>query len=623
MAYQSLYRKYRPSTMDEVVGQQHIVEVLTNSVKKDKISHAYLLTGPRGTGKTSTAKLFARAVNCTSETELICGQCDNCVAVQNNTHPDLIEIDAASNNGVDEIRSLIERVKYTPILGKYKVYIIDEVHMLTQGAFNALLKTLEEPPSHVVFILATTEIHKVLPTIISRCQRFDFTRIPELAIAERLDSILDQEHESAEPGATELIASLSGGGLRNALTILEQAIVLSDGPITKQQIYASNGVLSVDGKMEMFRNIAASDMQQLIDNIQGMKMQSVSYDRLVMDITKNLKDSLIYTYTKMNTITEDTLVHYLSEAFTTDVRLKMIDILLEYAEKMRFSQQPEMYFEIAMLDIFNHFSNKSDRVQGQQTQKVTQFVTNKQETVVETPKDLKPIVESVNSKVATDLDPVVLTKDVNKQPEVVISNPEDAIQFEFDDTEDEIIEDVVDDSANSSNIAPVHTENSIGLKNIDTDMVIRLMVTADKSLRLADEEQFTQIQRYRNIPQWARSARLLSGGKVVLSSPFFVVVAMQSEIEVREIGEARNRHELNKFSEVIFNKDKTILAISVNMYQEAVAKFIELNKAGTLPSPVLPEEFTVTEDNAEDARIVDESLDSVLNLFGDSVEIIE
>ena len=182
MAYKALYRTYRPSSFEEVAGQKHVVQTLMNAIDRNKIAHAYLFSGPRGTGKTSIAKIFAKTINCTNEDHKPCQECDNCIEVQKGSHPDIIEIDAASNNGVDEVRNLIEKVKYAPLKGKYKVYIIDEVHMMSTGAFNALLKTIEEPPSHVIFILATTEPHKVLPTIISRCQRFDFTKVPNTEI---------------------------------------------------------------------------------------------------------------------------------------------------------------------------------------------------------------------------------------------------------------------------------------------------------------------------------------------------------------------------------------------------------------------------------------------------------
>src|SRR5574344_3063118 len=194
MAYKALYRKYRPNTFDEVAGQQHIVKTLKNALTSGKIAHAYLFAGPRGTGKTTMAKLLAKALNCDEGIGKQCNECKNCIAINEGTHPDVLEIDAASNNGVDEVRDLIDKVKYSTILGKYKVYIIDEVHMMTTGAFNALLKTLEEPPEHVIFILATTDVHKVIPTILSRCQRFDFNKLAFDDIKACVEYVMQKEN---------------------------------------------------------------------------------------------------------------------------------------------------------------------------------------------------------------------------------------------------------------------------------------------------------------------------------------------------------------------------------------------------------------------------------------------
>ena len=225
MAYQALYRKWRPRTFDSVIGQEAITETLKNAIERGTISHAFLFAGPRGTGKTSCAKIFAKALNCTNlQNGEPCNECENCVAADNGSMPDIMEIDAASNNGVDEIRDIRDKVKYAPTQGKYKVYIIDEVHMLSMGAFNALLKTLEEPPEHVVFILATTELQKVPATIISRTQRYNFKRISKADLEKRMKYILEQEHISSEDKALAVIAQVADGGMRDALSILDQLL---------------------------------------------------------------------------------------------------------------------------------------------------------------------------------------------------------------------------------------------------------------------------------------------------------------------------------------------------------------------------------------------------------------
>lgn len=403
MTYQSLYRKYRPQTFDDVIGQENIVSALTNAVLRKKISHAYLLTGPRGTGKTTSAKLLAKAINCESLTETICGVCANCELSSNNAHPDIVEIDAASNNGVDEIRSLIERVKFTPIVGKYKVYIIDEIHMLTPGAFNALLKTLEEPPSHVVFILATTEIHKVLPTIISRCQRFDFARISEKDITDRLELIVKKEHRTIQENAAALIASLSGGGMRNALTILEQAMILNEGNITVQSIYDNNGMVLPEEKISLFDNLKNKDISKLINTISTVMDKTVDVSRFVMELIAGLKDSIIYSYTKNDAyinVNDKALAEYLDLSYTNKEIVDMINILLDYHEKIRFSSTPAVHFEIALIELYERTEKPENYVPYLQetqveteveTQRTDEYIHNEDNNGVNKVKDIQPV----------------------------------------------------------------------------------------------------------------------------------------------------------------------------------------------------------------------------------------
>ncbi|CAH2760679.1 DNA polymerase III subunit gamma/tau [Erysipelothrix amsterdamensis] len=598
MSYQSLYRKYRPAHLDEVVGQEHVVNVLKNSITKNKISHAYLFCGPRGTGKTSIAKLFARAVNCENPDQVICGTCDNCMAVADGTHPDLIEIDAASNNGVEEIRGLIEKVKYTPILGKYKVYIIDEVHMLSQGAFNALLKTLEEPPSHVVFILATTEIHKVLPTIISRCQRYDFNRIGEADIAKRLDYVLNNENVVAEQGVSKLIASLSGGGLRNALTILEQAIVLADDQITVTQIYDTNGIITDEDKINLFNSIREQQMEALVSQIAMMNEKSVNIDRLMMDLVSGLKDSIIYSHTKSDTLVNENslmFIHYLAETLEVHERLKVIEKLLSYTDKMKFSQNQATYFEVAMVDVFNSFSNHKVNL----NQQIEPTMTAEQ--IYRAENNIKPQKPKTSTQIEAINKPAV----------------EDGVSFETENDLDVIEEEIVIESEVLSEVPNEQSESFLTV-----DDVVRYMVTADKAIRIQDDASYQEIDRFKVDLKWARASRLISGGKLVLSSHFFAVIALVNEAAVREVAELRNQTELHSFSKVLFGGEKQILAITQEMYSEAVSKFLVLSKENNLPEPVQPKVFNNTS-QVDEHEEKDESLEKVKELFGGIVEIIE
>ncbi len=616
MAYQSLYRKYRPATMDEVVGQEHILNILRNSIIKDKVSHAYLFCGPRGTGKTSIAKVFANAINCEEQGQFTCGKCPNCLASQEGNHPDLIEIDAASNNGVDEIRSVIDRVKFTPILGKYKVYIIDEVHMLSQGAFNALLKTLEEPPSHVVFILATTEIHKVIPTIISRCQRFDFMRIPDRQIEERLDYVLQEEHVESEPGATALIASLSGGGLRNALTILEKAIILADDRITVSEIYESNSMLTVDGKIKLFDAIRTKDMKQLVQEIEVIQKKSVQHDRVLTDFVRSLKDSIVFEKTGATGDIEFDLdfVKFLVSSFRMDYRFKMITKLLEYADKMRFSQNPEIYFEVALIDLFNLYNPEVIRDAVRQEPIVQEIKPEiVKEIVVETEYN-EPISKAEPSESAAEVREEPRIEAVEDNHEVV----EELISEEFEEDLEEFFEEEVE--ALNPTLGYATTNPKIINDTMD---LVRLMVGADKELRFEDEKKFTKLDEYRTHLTWAKCARLLGGGKIALSSHDYVLVMMNHEIEVNEISEERNLEELNNFSKVIFGKEKRILATQPDSFKDAVESFVSLSQSGNLPEPFDASCFKVVSQEVSVEQTKDDKIDKLNDLFGERLNIIE
>lgn len=607
MTYQSLYRKYRPKHLDEVVGQEHILNVLNNSLKKDMISHAYLFCGPRGTGKTSIAKLLAQSINCEKPGEIACKQCDNCIEGMNGTHPDIVEIDAASNNGVEEIRSLIDKVKYTPILGKYKVYIIDEVHMLSQGAFNAFLKTLEEPPEHAVFILATTEIHKVLPTIISRCQRFDFTNIKEEAIAKRLDHILEEEGVKAEAGVTQLIASLSSGALRNALTILEQAVIIADEEIKLQEIYDTNGVVTSQQKIELFESFKNESMDALNTNIEMLSENVINVERLMMELVRGLKDSVIYSYTKNEELIpyfDIAFIKYLDTSMDTDERLRIIDILLEYVDKMKFSQNQETYMELSLLAIFNRNNVPRETIGEKKPQSIADFVSE----TFDAPKPqvtAKPEVEEVEPVVQKEIKPTV-------------PNIKEQANIDFDVVEE--LEPMVPESVEPTNNVSRETIVEIP-ETLTQDEIVRFMVSADKEQRLIDLKSFEKVSQYRTDLNWARPSRLMDGSSLVLSGNRFIVLAFKSEMESRELMEPRNKDEILSFSDIIYGSRKQVFATTNKDFKQAVDKFLEDTKNGTLPEPYSDTDF-IEEAKAIQKEAKDESLERVKDLFGDTVTIV-
>ena len=294
MAYQALYRKWRPQTFDDMVGQSAVTHTLKNAISNHKTSHAYLFTGPRGTGKTSAAKVFAKAINCPNQTNgEPCNECEICKGITNGTIGDVIEIDAASNNGVEEIRDIRDKARYAPTQAEYKIYIIDEVHMLSTGAFNALLKTLEEPPQKVIFILATTEPHKIPATIISRTQRFDFRRITSQEIIDRLAYILGQEGIEYEADALSVVARCANGGMRDALSLLDQMISFGDGKVTLDEAIQVSGSLTDDLMIDFVKDLQDNKAEEALEKLQQLFKIGKEASRLVEEWLEFARDLLI------------------------------------------------------------------------------------------------------------------------------------------------------------------------------------------------------------------------------------------------------------------------------------------------------------------------------------------
>lgn len=355
MAYTALYRKYRPTNFSSIVGQDVIVDILKNSIINNKVSHAYLFTGPRGTGKTSTAKILAHAVNCLNFTNDICGECSICKSLDLNDN-DIVEIDAASNNGVDEIRSLRDNVNLMPAFCKYKIYIIDEVHMLSTGAFNALLKTLEEPPSHVIFILATTEPNKIPLTILSRCQRFDFNKINMNDLVSRLKYIVNEEGRVVSDNILEQIAKISDGGLRDAINLLDQLLSLPDENINIDEVEKLSGKISTQSVYELFSYIINNDLVSILNFSTYMFDNGKNYKDLADSMLSFLRDISINT--EVPNYFDKSYSELLSKiTISFNNLIKMSSIINELLKELKNSNNQKMLFEIYVFQMCNILKN--------------------------------------------------------------------------------------------------------------------------------------------------------------------------------------------------------------------------------------------------------------------------
>ncbi|MRX74111.1 DNA polymerase III subunit gamma/tau [Bacillus lacus] len=355
MSYQALYRVWRPQQFRDVVGQEHITQTLQNALLHGKFSHAYLFSGPRGTGKTSAAKIFSKAVNCErAPVSEPCNECSACRGITDGTISDVIEIDAASNNGVDEIRDIRDKVKYAPSSVKYKVYIVDEVHMLSIGAFNALLKTLEEPPQHVIFILATTEPHKIPLTIISRCQRFDFKRITAAAIVGRMQDIIQHQSITVDEQALNIIASAADGGMRDALSLLDQAVSYSEETVTLEDALLVTGSVSHSLIAGMADSIHRKDASGALSALDELMRQGKDAARFIEDLIYYYRDMLLYQAApRLEEIMEraavDEQFKKLAEMVKPQEIYEIIDILNKSQQEMKWTNHPRIFLEVAMV----------------------------------------------------------------------------------------------------------------------------------------------------------------------------------------------------------------------------------------------------------------------------------
>ena len=568
MAYQALYRKYRPSNFDEVVGQTHIIQTLKNAIIQNRIAHAYLFCGPRGTGKTSIAKIFAKTLNCTNSQDAPCGICENCKMAANGSHPDIIEIDAASNNGVDEVRNLIDKVKYAPMQGKYKIYIIDEVHMMTSGAFNALLKTIEEPPAHVIFIFATTEPNKVLPTIISRCQRFDFNKVSVNDIKYRLSVVCKNEGIEIDQDGLTLIAQLADGGMRDALSILDQCVAYCTSHIDVNDIRKIYGVITSEDIGQLFSSVYKKDVDSFIKDIQKYSDMGMDIKRLTADFIHMLKDSLILDYSENSTLVSDMNKDMIRKYFKSapiHFRIQCMEELMDTYNKYTYASNALDYLEASLLKISSYsYEPKSNKFKSEYDNNSDIEEEDNYETSYDDGSDNSDIIE--------------------KNVEIVDKNKV---------SEKSEISDVSRETLKQSE----NTDNKIILND---DFVVQLLVGANKMERNIDTTKFNNIGQFTSSLEFGKYAASLRNSIIMASGSNYIVVCASSEIFAKQINEFELNYGYEDFMEVLLGKAKKVFALDKTQQARVLDTFKEKMISGNLPEPFqvhLRRKESVTENN--------------------------
>ena len=541
MSYQAFYRTYRPQKFSEVVGQKAVIKTLRNALSENKIAHAYLFCGPRGTGKTTMARLFAKALNCEEGIGHECDVCQNCIAVKTGSHPDVFEIDAASNSGVDSVRDLIDQVRYQPILGRYKVYIIDEVHNMSSSAFNALLKTLEEPPANVVFILATTEPQKVLPTILSRVQRFDFTKVSDEDIISKMSEILEKENVTYEEGSLELIARLADGGVRDALSILDQVVSFSGDNISIEDINTLFGLLNVKDKLDFVRKIGSKDLASVINTAKDMYSRGIDIVKLHDDLIKIFKDLLVFGMTK-----DESLLTVLkpNEALQTLIKPKDIkrslNILIDARREYR-----------KVTNAFDHFELTLIKLCSEEETPVISTVVNQSQN--------KPLVNGITSQVENTAKPETKIVEVK----------------------DDYVESVVKKKTVTNKVAEVST---IGpMLDISDDDVIQIMIQGSKPLKHSLMESWPKLKSPEALAEYGQYAVMLNACTPRIIGANVLVVETMFDAQAAKINLIANQEGLKNILSELFGVSPTCYAITPTEYIRLVQHYKNLQQARKLP----------------------------------------
>lgn len=580
MAYKSLYRKYRPTTFDDVSGQTFIIKILKNAIATNKISHAYLFSGTRGTGKTTIAKIFAKNVNCMNLIDgNVCGKCEICTTENTDDIQDIIEIDAASNNGVDEIRELKNKIKLAPVLCKYKVYIIDEVHMLSTGAFNALLKTLEEPPSHVIFILATTEPQKIPITIISRCQRFDFKKLSIIDIKNRLKYIAEKEHINITDDCLDEIAKMSDGAMRDAIGLLDQVSSFNEDSITIDDIYQISGSVPFKKIYELIDSYINEDIENILKTTEEIYNEGKDFTKLTFDMLSIFKDVLIYYrapkyFENLNKLNFDEIKKIKEKIDISDLEL-IIETLENLSRELKLSDYPRILLEMFLIN-----KKSASNTLTEEVKHYKEAVNEEKKEVINELKEERKI-ETELKKVETNVEEIkenltIKQNEYTNETRIAVDNP-------------------------SSEDKKILINNTIAL--------------ASAKLKKEISEKFIDLDKYLIDKKYKVAATILKDATIAAVSNDHMLLTYKYVSMVEDNDKSINK--ITKLVNEITKSNYKVVAISIDEWKEMRPYYVELKKSGKIE---LLNEPVINESNNNGLNI-DNEFDEVINAFGS--ELIE
>lgn len=573
MSYKALYLKYRPQTFEEVAGQSVIVRTLKNALANDKLAHAYLFAGPRGTGKTTMARLLAKALDCDEGVGIQCNHCSNCTSISDGSHPDVIEIDAASNNGVDQVRDLIEKVTYAPIKGRYKVYIIDEVHMMTDAAFNALLKTIEEPPERVIFILCTTEPYKVLPTILSRCQRFDFGKIPDEDMERKLVEILGKEDATYDKKGLRLVMKLADGGMRDALSILDQVLAYSSSALREEDVLAIYGLASDVEKVDLLTALKKGDVARVVGKAEAYLAGGIDIRRLVGELITFLKDLLVYEKTTDESLMEELTVE---DARTLSKLIGPKDcnsMLLEFINAQNdFKNVSDVrsLFELTLIRIATK-QDKEELSKPQPKEETKQKpieapLPKAEEKKEPTPVAVQPKRPEPPAWLLEEDKPIEEAKPIVKEepkPVTPVAPPPEPID--------------------TTNITRPAIANDGPTFELQDEQLINIMVLASKSERTNLVASWKRLDALRLDPKVGALANLLYEGKPYALCQEALILSYRIQAKAKKANVVANQQPLEELLEALLGRKVFIYAIDPQVQTRIQSKFFSMQQLSQLP----------------------------------------